>query len=64
MITPTAMTFSRDERERQPDLINVTVPRGTTPEQATALRDALSGIWPAREVRVFEAPNLTQARLA
>lgn len=64
MIIPVAMTFSRDERLHQPDLVSVTVPRGTTADQAIELRDALHVLWPARDIRVFEAPNLQQARLA
>jgi hypothetical protein len=65
VITPTAMTFSRDERlSTRHDLVNVTVPRGSSRADAAELRDALAKLWPARDVRIFEAPDLTQQRLA
>jgi len=64
MVTPNSITFQQDNRHAQPLLVNVVVPRGTTPAQAVELRTALNGFWPERDVRVFEAPDLRQERLA
>ena len=64
MITPHSITFQSDNREVRSLLVNVVVPRGTTHPQAVELRDALTAFWPDRQVRVFEAPDLRQERLA
>lgn len=64
MVTPVSVTFVTDRRCSQPELLIVTVPRGTQVPEAHALKDALGKVWPTREIRVFEAPNLEQARLA
>lgn len=64
MVTPTSLTFSKDHREPNPAVLTAVVPRGTTHDQAVELRDALAGLWPDRLVKVFEAPDLHQPRLA
>lgn len=64
MVTPNSLSFSQDHREPNPALLNAVVPRGTTALEARELQEALTRLWPDREVRVFEAPDLRQARIA